>query len=166
MQNTQFNSNPHLTYYSALWVHFIWKLDADKVRSTHSLIYSHRVCKPWAVKLQNNFEKCSESTSAEKTPHHYVPHCAVCVCTKMLESVLSVWVSVLYKHSVSHPWPWVRWHITRLCTTSDSNHNWPRSSLDLLWHFDAHCLPWIYNHDFIALQGISRSSERPGWQTN
>lgn len=50
------------------------------------------------------------------------------------------------------------YHLTlyyiRLQSHMASQHR-PNHSLDLLWRFDAHCLPRIYNHDCSAPQGLS-----------
>lgn len=65
------------------WVQLILKLDADKVRSIDCLIYSHRVCTPWAVKLQNSnqgntetlkifIENCPENTSGPVLPLSFI----------------------------------------------------------------------------------------------
>ncbi len=142
------------------WVQFIWKLDADKVRSIDCLIYSHRVCTLWAVKLQNsnqgNIESlktfrehiCLQSVPAPLFPLSFMLFVVVHVCTEMC--VLCVGFCFVQGNlparthtqtSVGHPWPCGKmlhkergWHIAWLRITSDSNHTWPRSTTPIiLW---------------------------------
>lgn len=74
-----------------------------KVRSIDCLIYSHRVCTPWAVKLQNSNPGNTETLKTFREhicphtayTHHSFPFHLCClfvhVCTKMCEFVFHAW---------------------------------------------------------------------------
>lgn len=71
------------------WVQLILKLDADKVWSIDCLIYSHYVCTPWAVKLQNSnwgntetLKTFSEHISLQCVPPPLSFMTFLCMCTK------------------------------------------------------------------------------------
>lgn len=102
------------------WVQFILKLDADKVRSIDCLIYSDRVCTPWAVKLQNSnrgntetlktFREhiCLRSLPALLLPPSFmlfvvVRMCIWVLCVDFQKELLPAPTHA--QTSVSHPWP-------------------------------------------------------------